>query len=153
MGSEPYGFLGEQESTEDKAAALRRAPLFEGLDDNYLYGIARHSTQVQAEPDQVLIREGESGREFMMILTGGVRIERDGNVVAHMKAGDCFGEMTLIDGRPRSATVVADAPSTLLVLDSSVFAGLLDSDPRLTRKLLVTAVGRLRERGEDPLDV
>ena len=70
---------------------------------------------------------------------------RDGKVLAHLKAGDFCGEMSLIDGKPRSATVVAESPCVVLVIDNRSFRALLDTTPGLQRKILVTLCQRLRD--------
>lgn len=152
MESQPYGFLGEQPATDVTVDALRRVSLFRDLGQDYLYGIARHARQVQSEPGEVLVREGEPGQQLIVILEGNVRIERNGQTVARMQDGDFFGEMALLDGQTRSATVIADSPASLVVLDKVMFDSLLDADPTLTRKLLLAVVTRLRERGETDVE-
>jgi CRP/FNR family transcriptional regulator/CRP/FNR family cyclic AMP-dependent transcriptional regulator len=72
-------------------------------------------------------------------------VESGGKAIAQLKAGDFIGELSLIDGRPRSATVIAETPMTLLVIRRRDFRSLRDSVPGLQEKLLVTLCERLRQ--------
>ena len=72
------------------------------------------------------------------------RVERDGRLIARLKPGDSFGEMSLIDGEPRSATVTADGPVNVLVVDPRAFLALLDDIPGLSRKVMAALCERLR---------
>jgi CRP-like cAMP-binding protein len=128
----------------DKADVLKKVPLFSGLNRRYLNLIAREADEVKVEAGTVLTKQGGLGLEFLLILEGGARVERDGKVIARLGAGDFFGEMSLIDGLPRSAAVIADSPSVLLVIQTRAFRSLLDTVPGLQKRLLVTLCERLR---------
>jgi CRP-like cAMP-binding protein len=128
----------------DKADALRKVPLFNGLSRRHLDLIAREADEVKEDAGSVLTRQGGLGREFLLMLEGGARVERDGKVIARLGPGDFFGEMSLIDGMPRSATVIAESPSVLLAIEARCFRKLLDTVPGLQRKLLITLCARLR---------
>jgi CRP-like cAMP-binding protein len=130
---------------QQRADALRKVRLFDGLGLRHLNLIAGSVSEKKVEAGAVLARQGKRARDCMLILDGTARVERDGKVLAHLKAGDFCGEMALIDGQPRSATVVAESPSVLLVIDSGAFRKLLDSDPELQRKILATLCQRLRD--------
>lgn len=80
----------------------------------------------------------------MLVLVGTGRVERDGKVLADLAAGDFFGEMSLIDGQPRSATVFVESPCVLLVIGRHSFWKLLDSVPGMQEKILITLCQRLR---------
>ena len=148
-----YEFLGEQSSTTGRVEALRKVPLFADLSDEYLLAVGRHGQEVNAQPGDVLVREGDTGRDFGLILDGVVRVEHGGTTLTRLGAGDFFGEMALLDGQPRSANVIADSPARLVIIDSVSFGQLMDAHPDLTRKLLLTLCARLRERAEvSPLD-
>ena len=101
----------------DKIDDLKKVPLFSALNRRHLDVIARHADEVKRNAGAVLARQGARGLEFLLIVEGSARVEKDGKVIAHLGAGDFFGEMSLLDGKPRSATVVADAPVLLLVVD------------------------------------
>jgi CRP-like cAMP-binding protein len=128
----------------DKADVLKKVPLFSGLNRRYLNLIAREADEVKVEAGAVLTKQGGLGLEFLLILEGGARVERDGKVIARLGSGDFFGEMSLIDGLPRSAAVIAESPSVLLVIQTRAFRSLLDTVPGLQKRLLVTLCERLR---------
>jgi CRP-like cAMP-binding protein len=128
----------------DKADVLKKVPLFSGLNRRYLHLIAREADEVKVEAGAVLTKQGGLGLEFLLLLEGGARVERDGKVIARLGPGDFFGEMSLIDGLPRSAAVIAESPSVLLVIQSRAFRSLLDAVPGLQKRLLITLCERLR---------
>ena len=92
----------------------------------------------------VLARAGEAGEEFFLILDGSARVEISSRKRARIQPGQYFGEMSLLDGGPRSATVVADTPLRLLVIKRRDFATLLREAPELTQSLLTTLSRRVR---------
>jgi len=128
----------------DKADALKKVPLFSGLSRRYLDLVARQADEVKEKAGAVLAKQGALGLEFLLLLEGGARVEKDGTVIARLGPGDFFGEMSLIDGMPRSASVIAEDPSVLLVIQARSFRSLLDEVPDLQKKLLVTLSARLR---------
>lgn len=125
--------------------ALRKVPILAGLETGQLNRIAGEVEKRKAGAGAVLAHQGRREREFIVILDGTARVERDGKVLAHLRAGDFCGELALIDGGPRSATVVAESPSVLLVMKRGTFVRLLDSAPDLRKKILVTLCQRLRD--------
>ena len=125
--------------------SLRAIELFRGCDDKLLRKLSRLGTEVRAKARQVLAREGDAGREFYVIVAGSASVEHAGEPIAILQPGDFFGEMALIDGKPRSATVVATSPMTLFVFDPREFFSMLDSFPPVSRKVLSTIAGRIRE--------
>ena len=129
----------------DRIDWLRKVPLFSGLSGRDLDLVARGTDVVRVDGGKVLTRQGALGEEFLIIVDGSARVERDGTVIARLDAGDFFGEMSLMDGKPRSATVIAQTPITLLVVDSRSFRSLLDGVPGLRRKISVTLCERLRK--------
>ena len=128
----------------DKADVLKKVPLFNGLTRHHLDLVAREADEVKADAGSVLTRQGGLGREFLLILDGGGRVEREGKLIARLGPGDFFGEMSLIDGMPRSATVIAESPTVLLAIEARCFRKLLDTVPGLQRKLLITLSSRVR---------
>ena len=93
----------------------------------------------------VLARAGQSGDQFFLILDGSARVDVPPRKRAKLKPGDYFGEMSLLDGGPRSATVTADTPLRLLVIQRRDFATLLREAPDLTQSLLATLSRRVRQ--------
>jgi CRP-like cAMP-binding protein len=136
----------------DKVELLKKIPLFQDLSKRHLDFVAKHADEVNSEPGEVLARQGENGREFVLIVDGSARVEQNGKIISHLGAGDFFGEMSLLDGNTRSATVVTETPSVLLVVHSQSFSSLLDEVPGLSRKLLITLSKRLRAREESLLE-
>jgi CRP-like cAMP-binding protein len=132
----------------DKIEVLKKVPLFSALSRRHLDMIARHADQVKRDADAILARQGARGLEAVLIVEGSARVERDGKIIAHLGAGDFFGEMSLIDGRPRSATVISDAPVVLLVVHTRSFGRLLETVPALHRKVTAALCERLRAADE-----
>jgi CRP/FNR family transcriptional regulator/CRP/FNR family cyclic AMP-dependent transcriptional regulator len=128
----------------EKVERLKRVDLFAGLSNKDLNQIAQSVDEVSIQQGHVIARQGGTGREMFIILEGRARVERDGRLIARLKANDTFGEMSLIDGEPRSATVKADSDVTLLVVESRAFLSLLDAVPGLARRVLRTMSARLR---------
>jgi CRP-like cAMP-binding protein len=132
--------------------SLRAIELFAGCDDKLLRQLSRLGTEVHAKTRQVLAREGDIGREFYVIVDGSASVEQAGDHIATLQRGDFFGEMALVDGKPRSATVVATTPMTLYVFDPREFFSMLDAFPPVSRKILTTLAGRLRAAQEEKAD-
>lgn len=131
-----------------KIEMLERIPMFSYLTKKQLEEIARHADEVQVEAGKVLAEEGERGRELFVIVTGSATVSRNGEPLAQLGAGDCVGEMSLLDGEPRSATVVADEPMSLLVVSGREFEPLLLAVPKLGVRLLAAMASRLRAADE-----
>ena len=129
----------------DKIELLRKMPLFSRLSQRQLNAVARHIDEVQIRKGAVLAKQGTQGLEAVIIVDGRARVEGDGKAIAELAAGDVVGEMSVIDGKPRSATVIAETPMNLLVLHRRDFMSLLETVPGLQRKLLVTLCERVRQ--------
>jgi CRP/FNR family cyclic AMP-dependent transcriptional regulator len=131
--------------SSDRIERLAGVELFRGFSKGELRQIDKRAKEVEVTAGRVLAKEGEPGREFMLIVKGKARVERGGKVIAHLRDGDLFGELSLIDGEPRNATVVADSPMVLLVVTKQAFGELMRSAPTLQRKVLIGVISRLRE--------
>jgi len=129
---------------ETKLRLLQRVPLLQGLDAAHLERVAELARELQAADGDLITAQGESGDDFFIVVSGKVRVERDGTVMARLGPGDFFGEIALIDGRPRSASAVADGDVQLLVLDHRGFDALLDDFPGIGRQVARTLVERIR---------
>ena len=129
---------------ETKLGLLQRVPLLQGLDAAHLERVAELARELQAADGDLITAQGESGDDFFIVVSGKVRVERDGTVMARLGPGDFFGEIALIDGRPRSASAVADGDVQLLVLDHRGFDALLDDFPGIGRQVARTLVERIR---------
>lgn len=122
--------------------------LFSACSASQLRTIRRSVEEVVVPEKKVLCEEGKPGREFFFIVDGLAVVRRNNRKVATLGSGDYFGELALLDRKPRSATVTSDTPMTLLVLEQRRFNGLLDAMPALSHKLLVAMASRLREADE-----
>lgn len=123
---------------------LAEIPLFSGCTKKDLQRLDRASDEVDVQAGTVLTAEGEQGREAFVILSGAATVARDGQQVAVLGPGDHIGELSLLDGGPRTATVTTTEDSTVLVLTRQAFNGVLDEIPTLAHKLLVSLARRLR---------
>ncbi|MGI8553590.1 MAG: cyclic nucleotide-binding domain-containing protein [Dehalococcoidia bacterium] len=134
---------------QEKAQPLSVVPLFKGLNQQQLELVAENADEVRSRPGEVLIHQGHLGHEFILIVEGKARVERDGQVINHLQAGDYLGEIALIDGHPRTATVITEEPSVLLTIQSRSFNLLLDRVPGLQRQMLMTLCARLRQAEDE----
>ena len=129
----------------DKVDLLRNIPLFSGLSQRHLNAIAKYADGVQLRQGAILAKQGRQGLEAMIIVDGRARVERDGKVLAELGPGAVVGELAVIDAKPRSATVIAETPVSLLVVHRRDFVSLVEVIPGLARNLLVKLCERLRE--------
>lgn len=127
-----------------KLESLRHVPLFAGLDRKELTEVGRLSDEVDVKAGYVVMREGERGQEFFLILEGFVRVEREGKVVGTLGSGEFMGEIALIDHGPRTATVTCDTDCRLLVLGHREFDSLLERWPAIGTKVLQALAQRVR---------
>ena len=107
-----------------KSALLSEARLFDGVDPDLMDRIAAVAV------------EGEIGTGFFVIVEGGARVVRDGETIATVGPGDFFGELSVLDGRPRVAQVIADGPTSCLALASWDFETVLLAEPRVSLAIL-----------------
>jgi CRP-like cAMP-binding protein len=130
---------------DDRTDRLEGVPLLQGCTRRQLRSIARICETFDVPAGTVLTRTGEPGNEFFMIVDGGVRVEVSPQRQVQLGPGEYFGEMSLLDGEPRSATVVAESSVRLLVIRRQSFHALLDKSPGIARGILVTLCRRVRE--------
>ncbi len=125
-------------------ATLAEVPLFDGLSKRHLRQVAKLARIRRFAPGSAIVRAGDSGRSFYVLLDGTAKVERAGGRARRLGVGDYFGEMALLDGAPRSADVRAEGEVLALTIDRPGFAKLLRAEPRLAETLLRTLAGRLR---------
>jgi CRP/FNR family transcriptional regulator, cyclic AMP receptor protein len=131
--------------TQDRRSELLAGcPLFKGIDPDGLAELARLATSVDFPPGHVIAREGEIGTGFFVVVSGLVRVVRDGEVVARLGAGEFFGELSVLDRMPRNATVSAEDATSCLALASWDFEKVLLEQPALTLAILRGVAARLR---------
>ena len=124
-------------SHDDKADALRRAPLFQNLSRSDLVELAKRTEDLEVEEGKVLAREGDLGSEFFVVVDGEVAVTKDGRELRRLSAGDFFGEIALIwDSPRRTATVTAATPLRFFVLTRQAFRSLIDRHPDIESRVL-----------------
>jgi CRP-like cAMP-binding protein len=133
---------------DQKAELLRSVELFAGLDAEGLASIGDHATEVSYPAGRWIVRQGEIGTGFFLIMSGRARVVRDDDLLTELGPGDFFGELSLVDQQPRIAHVITNEPTDCLAIASWDFEALLETQPRLTLALLRGVVRRLRETGE-----
>jgi CRP/FNR family cyclic AMP-dependent transcriptional regulator len=131
-------------SKKDVLAMLGRVRLFEGLSKRELESVYAAGKITEFPEGKAVVEEGATGLGFHLILEGEAAVTVGGRKRATLRAGQYFGEMSLLDGGPRSATVRAETPVRTLGLTSWAFLPLIDDHPTMARKLLVEVSKRLR---------
>jgi len=135
--------------TSDRRAELLAAtPLFADVDAAGMEMIASRAIEVAFEDGHVIARQGDIGTGFFVVASGAVRIIRDGAEIAHLGPGEFFGELSILDGLPRVAQVVADGPTTCLALASWDFEAVVEAQPKVAMAVMRVLARRLRERTE-----
>jgi CRP-like cAMP-binding protein len=124
---------------------LAAVPMFHACSKKELDLIARRAEEFRFSPGDKVVREGELGLEFYVIMDGRARVSRGGTELATLGPGDFFGELALLDHARRNATVEALTPMTTVVLLRREFDGVLAEAPSVSHKLLVGMARRLHQ--------
>jgi CRP-like cAMP-binding protein len=135
--------------TDEKLELLKRSPFLAGLGRKDLEEVGRLADEVDVKAGHVLMTEGAIGREFFVILSGEIRIDRGGKTVRTMGPGEFVGSIALITEQPRTATATAVTDSRLLVLGHREFHSLLEDFPSIRTSVLESIVLRLRDLEPD----
>lgn len=138
------GDLVRKKADNETMEALRAVPLFSICNDKELSAIALAMKEVSFEAGRDICREGETGVGMHVIVEGDVKVEIGGEMKRRMGPGAFFGEVALLDGGPRSATVTAESPVRTLALTSWDFKPLLQANGELAVKMLEEVCRRLR---------
>ncbi len=128
---------------------FRNMPMFADCSDAELDEIDRLADEVHVPTGRTVMRQGDLGQEFAVIVSGTVDIVRDDVVVAQLGPGDYFGEIALLEAIPRTASVVATSDLVLEVIDRRGFNTLLDDLPSISRSMLKGMAHRLVELERD----
>jgi len=133
----------------ENVVALKGVPLFAGLPKRALQRLAKEADELEFEPGAHLVEEGLLGETLFVVIQGKAKVVRRGRRVGSVLPGDFFGELSTIDGGPRTATVVAETPMRVLRLFRATLRKVLQDDPALAIKILDGIVRRIRqvERG------
>ena len=124
---------------------LASIPLFRALNRKELQKVSRASDETTVPEGRVVVEQGAIGRECFVIVEGSATVRRNGRKVATLGVGDYFGELSLLDHGPRTATVEADSKLTVLVLGQREFSTIIDQVPGLAHKLLASLAARIRD--------
>ena len=127
---------------DEKVRLISRIPLFESCSQAELARIASITKQFDAPDGEVLIREGEPGDFFFVLVKGSAEVRKGKRRVARLAAGDFAGEIALLTDAPRTATVRTTSPVTALRATRKGFSALLDSSPKIQRKVLKALADR-----------
>lgn len=131
------------------ADVLLQVPLFQGMTDRALEALAAMATEVAFEQGATLTREGDEGDAFYLLLEGRTSVSRGNRVVREMGANEFFGEISLIDGRPRTATITALTPIRAVEIRRPGFQELLDRFAAVRLSLLMALAERIRADERD----
>jgi len=128
--------------------AIAQVPLFQSLSSRHQRRVADLASEERLMEGATIVREGDIGDTFYVILEGEAKVtSASGRVVNRMRPGDFFGEISLLDGGPRTATVVADTPMTLIGIERKAFLRAIADEPEIGVRLLAHAAGMLRRLG------
>lgn len=131
-------------SRDARIRHLQRVPLFSGFNENELRRVAEWSKIAEVPAGTVVTQIGEPGDSFFIIIDGAVAVRTPVGAGSELHPGDFFGEMSLLDGEPRSATIVATSDVRLLIVERSHFWQLLDETPDLVGRILTILSRRVR---------
>ena len=138
----------QAEAAAARAEVMAGLFLFADLPFHARARVGRRVGEVFVQPGDTVVTQGDAGRSMFVVVQGQVEVVRDGVPLARMGPGEHFGELALVDARPRSATVRATSQGSLIQIDRSALDDFCRREPELgTRilwKLLGTVTGRLR---------
>jgi flavin reductase (DIM6/NTAB) family NADH-FMN oxidoreductase RutF len=150
-------FLGQVEFARSRPGApllfhggryehvLANAPVFGALPPGRLEGLLAEGSERAYADGETIVSAGEPGEELYVVLEGAVRVERGGVLLASFAQGDLFGEVAVLDGRPRSADVVADGATRCLAVPREAIREAIAAEPQVAWELLGVLAGRLRD--------
>lgn len=127
-----------------KLIVLREAPLFNGLSGEELYPVGEIAELVSRAPGDVVVKQGDPGDALFVVVKGTLRVKKDDRTLSDIGRGAVFGEMALLDGAPRAATVEAVTEAELLRVPRAEFEALLDESPEIARAVIRLLLGYVR---------
>jgi CRP-like cAMP-binding protein len=129
--------------SNSKVDLIKGVPLFSAASKQELAEIASIADEIDLPEGKVLIAEGDTGREFFVLIDGTAEVARGGKKVASIGPGDFFGEIALISKTPRNATITTTSPVRALVITDRAFRQLLDHSPQIQIGVLSALAERL----------
>ncbi len=134
----------------DAASMLGTVPFFSSLDERRRKSLASDGKEMSYKAGETIVGEGAAGVGFYLVLDGKVEVRKGQRLLATLQKGQFFGEMSLIDEQPRSADVIAVAPTRCWALSSWTFNGLVKANPEIALAMLKELVKRLRASQSSP---
>jgi CRP/FNR family transcriptional regulator, cyclic AMP receptor protein len=131
-----------------KIELLKRVPLFERCSRRELDQIAALADELHLPDARDLTREGTGGWEFLVLVEGQAEVVRKGRLVNELGPGDFIGEIALVTGKPRTATVRTRGPARILVIAASGFRALMREVPSIQDKVLAAITARIPDDSE-----
>lgn len=135
-------------STQEKRAWLEKVPLFRGCAADVVDGLADATGEFLFAQGQPIVQQGQVGNGLYIVVSGSARIVQGTDELARLGPGDFFGELSVIDQRPRAASAYAEGPTICLALASWDLVSVLERDSKLAMNLLRELAGRLRSTDE-----
>jgi len=132
-------------STVEKVLFLKGVDLFKTIPAEELSHIAQITDEVECTPKQLIFTEGDQGDAMYLIVDGEVKVHSGKQVFATLGTRQCFGEMSILDAEPRSASITALSDLTLLKIHREDFGEILAEKPEISRGIIKVLTGRLRE--------
>jgi CRP-like cAMP-binding protein len=126
-----------------KIELIKRVPLFQRCSGRELAAVAALADEIDLPAGRKLTSEGKTGKEFVVLVEGVADVTRKGKAVNKLGPGDFLGEIALVTGRPRTATVTTRTPTRLLVISAPAFRSLLRDMPAMQAKVLEAVAERL----------
>ena len=126
-----------------KVELIKRVPLFADCSKSELRQIAETADEVDVPTGTMLTKEGASGKEFVVIVDGAAEVRRRGRKINELGSGDFLGEIALVSGAPRTATVKTTEPTRALVLTAQAFRSLMRRVPSIQLKVLAALARRI----------
>jgi CRP/FNR family transcriptional regulator, cyclic AMP receptor protein len=142
--------MGGGMAAQDVMDQLAKVPLFSSCSKKELQSVARSIKVMKHPAGAVIAAEGDPGRGLFILGEGDADVTVGGKKVNELHAGDSFGEMALLDGGPRTATVTATTPVKIFALSEWAFRGVLADQPAIAMRTLEAMAGRLREAAMNP---
>jgi CRP/FNR family transcriptional regulator, cyclic AMP receptor protein len=143
--STPQPEVRASRTKRETAVALSGVPLFADLPKRHLQRLAREADELTFAPGEQIVQEGSLGETLFVVMEGRAKVTRNGRRVGEVLPGDFFGELSAIDGGPRTASITAVTPVRVVRLFRRTLRKLLDDEPQLTVKILDGVVRRIRQ--------
>lgn len=132
-------------STVEKVLFLKGVDLFRSIPGEELSHIAQITDEVEFNPQQLVFKEGDQGDAMYLIVDGTVKVHSGDHVFAELGSKQCFGEMSILDSEPRSASITALSELSLLKIRREDFTEILAEKPEISQGIIKVLTRRLRE--------